>query len=80
MVASHRGLPRHILQLPHLCRGPRLPQSDRGPYYCGGQLFLLPVQQVPGPRVEHPESNVLDARHYHWPVSREVYIPPPALR
>lgn len=79
MVTSHRGLPCHLLQLPHLRRGPYLSQSDRGPYDCGGQLLLPPVQQVPQPWMEHPESSVLDTGHNHWPVSREVYIPPSAL-
>ncbi|KAM3608938.1 uncharacterized protein V6R79_007198 [Siganus canaliculatus] len=79
MVATHCGLPRHLLQLPHLRRGPHLSQSDRSPYDCGGQLLLLPVQQVPQSRMEHPESSVLDSGHNHWAVSWEVYIPPAAL-
>lgn len=79
MVTPHRGLPGHLLQLPHLRRGPGVSQSDRGSHDRGGQLLLLPVQQVPWSGLEHPQSGVLDPGHHHWPVSRQVYIPPPAL-
>lgn len=79
MVASDSSLPGHLLQLPYLRRGPSLSQSDGGPYDRSGQLLLLPFQQVPGRRMERPESAVLDTGHHHRHVSWEVYIPPPAL-
>lgn len=79
VVAYHGGLPGGLLQLPHLRRGPRVPQSDGGVHSGGGQLFLLPFQQVPRSGVERPQSGVLVAGHSHRARGWEVCLPPTAL-
>uniref|UniRef100_A0A673ZR61 Transmembrane protein 117 n=1 Tax=Salmo trutta TaxID=8032 RepID=A0A673ZR61_SALTR len=79
MVPSVRGLPRHLLQLPHLRRGPRLPQPDGGSHDSGGKLLLLHSEQVPWRGMERPQSHLVADGHCHRNVCREVHIPPQAL-